>query len=190
MKTNKARIKLVCTFVALSIFFILGCSSGAAFKQKPATTNGSGVVYIYRPSKVMGLAVGPRLFVDKQFVAEIANGGYLRLELSPGDHQFFVTMKQLHLNCGFGNITIKSGEEYFLRYILETETRVGDTGKFIVNALWSRGVIGALSGDIFDQDKSRLLVLESPPKDIALSEIAETTLIVDWDGINKTAINK
>lgn len=59
-----------------------------AVAAKAAT---EAVVYIYRPSKMMGKALEPSVFVDDIELARMDNGRYFAIKLKPGKHIIHLT---------------------------------------------------------------------------------------------------
>jgi uncharacterized protein DUF2846 len=78
--------------VDLLLFIVSGCQSLGGAKgvanQELEPFDGTGHVYIYRPSSlVMGLAI-PSLEMDGMKVMSVRNGSYTLYKLVPGNHTF------------------------------------------------------------------------------------------------------
>lgn len=68
----------------LAVLLALGCMP--AFAQ-------DGAVVIYRPSKFVGSALKPSVYVDGYEAGRLENGRYISLRLVPGKHSFASSMK-------------------------------------------------------------------------------------------------
>lgn len=71
-------------------------------------------VYIYRPSKMVGKALEPSVFVDGVELARMDNGRYVMLKLKPGKHIIHMTDKKK----GFA-IDMGRGQQYYFRVGIE-----------------------------------------------------------------------
>jgi hypothetical protein len=71
-------------------------------------------VYIYRPSKMMGKALEPSVFVDDIELARMDNGRYFALKLKPGKHIVHMTDDQKGYAIDMG-----PGQTYYFRIGLE-----------------------------------------------------------------------
>ena len=72
------------------------------------------IVYIYRPSKLMGKALEPSVFVDNVELARMDNGRYFTLKLKPGKHMVHMTNEKK----GFA-IDMGTGQTYYFRVGVE-----------------------------------------------------------------------
>ena len=153
------------------ILVLASCAhSGAPFQTLPASNPDSAIVYLFRTSEFGGAPRNPGLYVDGTKLLEIANGGYARLELSPGSHEFRVETDAT-FNMGTARITVESGKEYFAKYELEPELRLKE-------AILTSSLLGAAGAALFyAPDKDRPLLLEFLEREKALPEISETTMI-------------
>src|SRR5258708_27721875 len=68
----------------LAVLLALGCMP--AFAQ-------DGTVVVYRPSKFVGSALKPSVYVDGYEAGRLENGRYISLRLVPGKHSFASSMK-------------------------------------------------------------------------------------------------
>jgi hypothetical protein len=68
-----------------AVLFCLACVSAVAQ---------NGTVVIYRPSKFVGSALKPSVYVDGGQIARLENGRYVSLQLSAGKHNFESSMKK------------------------------------------------------------------------------------------------
>ena len=78
------------------------------------TAAADAIVYIYRPSKMMGKALEPSVFVDSVELARMDNGRYLTLKLKPGKHIVHMTNDKK----GFA-IDMGPGQTYYFRVGVE-----------------------------------------------------------------------
>jgi hypothetical protein len=73
-------------------FRVDGATLVAVVPETPTPVNTSdAIVYIYRPSKMMGRALEPSVFVDDIELARMDNGRYFALKLKPGKHIVHMT---------------------------------------------------------------------------------------------------
>jgi Protein of unknown function (DUF2846) len=81
---------------------------------KPATPAGKAVVFVYRPSKLVGAALEPSVFCDGVEVARMDNGRYFVLLLDPGEHRIHTAQDYKRVNLKLG-----AGEVAFVRVRIE-----------------------------------------------------------------------
>ena len=79
-----------------------------------ASSASEAVVYIYRPSKLMGKALEPSVFVDDIELARMDNGRYFAIKLQPGKHIVHMTQEKK----GFA-IDMGPGQTYYFRVGIE-----------------------------------------------------------------------
>lgn len=80
----------------------------------PAVAEAEAVVYVYRPSKWMGRALEPSVFVDDIELARMDNGRYFTFKLKPGKHIVHMTQEEK----GFA-IDMGPGQTYYFRVGIE-----------------------------------------------------------------------
>lgn len=96
-------------------FRVDGTSLVAVVPETPAAPNSSeAIVYIYRPSKMMGKALEPSVFVDDIELARMDNGRYFALKLKPGKHIVHMTDDKKGYAVDMG-----PGQTYYFRIGLE-----------------------------------------------------------------------
>ncbi len=88
--------------------------ASAATAIENAGAEDFATVYIYRPSKFVGKALEPSVFVDGVELARMDNGRYLMLKLKPGKHIIHMTDKKK----GFA-IDMGRGQQYYFRIGIE-----------------------------------------------------------------------
>jgi hypothetical protein len=81
--------------------------------ERPAVDT-PATVYIYRPSKMVGKALEPSVFVDDIELARMDNGRYFTLKLKPGKHIVHMTNEKK----GFA-IDMGPGQTYYFRVGIE-----------------------------------------------------------------------
>jgi hypothetical protein len=86
----------------------LACSASALAQD--------GTVVIYRPSKFVGSALKPSVYVDGNQAARLENGRYIALQLSPGKHNFDSSMKKVAPL----EVDVKSNETVYLEMVILT----------------------------------------------------------------------
>ena len=79
-----------------------------------ATDASDAIVYIYRPSKMVGKALEPSVFVDDKELARMDNGRYFALKLKPGKHIIHLTSDKKGYAIDMG-----PGQTYYFRIGIE-----------------------------------------------------------------------
>jgi hypothetical protein len=79
-----------------------------------ASNAADAIVYIYRPSKMMGKALEPSVFVDDIELARMDNGRYFALKLKPGKHIIHMTDDKKGYAIDMG-----PGQTYYFRIGVE-----------------------------------------------------------------------
>jgi hypothetical protein len=96
-------------------FRLDGSNLVAVAAQTPSASNAAdAVVYIYRPSKMMGKALEPSVFVDDIELARMDNGRYFALKLKPGKHIIHMTDDKKGYAIDMG-----PGQTYYFRIGIE-----------------------------------------------------------------------
>ena len=96
-------------------FRVEGSSLVAVATETPSTANtADATVFIYRPSKLLGKALEPSVFVDDTELARMDNGRYFALKLKPGKHIVHMTDDKKGYAVDMG-----PGQTYFFRIGLE-----------------------------------------------------------------------
>lgn len=74
--------------IVLSVLMLQACMAlGPKFEPLSAPASNVSKIAVYRPANFTNSAITPDLHVDEKKVAEITNGGYVVLDLSPGVHR-------------------------------------------------------------------------------------------------------
>lgn len=96
-------------------FRVDGSTLVAVAADAPTATNtADSTVYIYRPSKMMGKALEPSVFVDDIELARMDNGRYFALKLKPGKHIVHMTEDKKGYAIDMG-----PGQTYYFRIGME-----------------------------------------------------------------------
>jgi hypothetical protein len=96
-------------------FRVEGASLVAVATETPnPSTTADATVFIYRPSKMMGRALEPSVFVDDTELARMDNGRYFALKLKPGKHTIHMTDDKKGYAIDMG-----PGQTYFFRIGIE-----------------------------------------------------------------------
>jgi hypothetical protein len=96
-------------------FRVDGTQLVAVVPANPAPVNTSdAIVYIYRPSKMVGKALEPSVFVDDIELARMDNGRYFALRLKPGKHIIHMTSDKKGYAIDMG-----PGQTYYFRVGIE-----------------------------------------------------------------------
>lgn len=96
-------------------FRVDGSTLVAVATENPTTSNAAdAIVYIYRPSKMMGKALEPSVFVDDIELARMDNGRYFALKLKPGKHIVHMTDDKKGYAVDMG-----PGQTYYFRVGVE-----------------------------------------------------------------------
>jgi len=115
-------------------------------------------VFIYRPSKLMGKALEPSVFVDGTELARMDNGRYFALKLPPGKHLIHMTSDKKGYALDMG-----PGQSYFFRIGIEMGMLKG-RGKITLDDS-ERAVEEIKKLTFLDQDKIKAptMVVEIKP---------------------------
>jgi hypothetical protein len=96
-------------------FRVDGSTLVAVVPATPTATDLSdAIVYIYRPSKMVGKALEPSVFVDDKELARMDNGRYFALKLKPGKHIIHMTSDKKGYAIDMG-----PGQTYYFRIGIE-----------------------------------------------------------------------
>lgn len=115
-------------------------------------------VFIYRPSKLMGKALEPSVYVDGTELARMDNGRYFALKLPPGKHLIHMTSDKKGYALDMG-----PGQSYFFRIGIEMGMLKG-RGKITLDDS-ERAVEEIKKLKFLDQDKIKAptMVVEIKP---------------------------
>ena len=116
------------------------------------------VVYIYRPSKMMGKALEPSVFADDIELARMDNGRYFTVKLTPGKHIIRMTDEKK----GFA-IDMGPGQKYYFRVGIEMGMWKGHGKLTLEDAQKAVPEIAKLKFLGQDKIKNRALVVQLTP---------------------------
>jgi len=88
-----------------AVLFSLACVSALAQ---------NGTVVVYRPSKFVGSALKPSVYVDGSQIGRLENGRYVSLQLIPGKHNFESSMKK----TAPLDVDVKPNETVYLEMVI------------------------------------------------------------------------
>lgn len=104
---------------------LVGCATGPTFaeyspKLKPPAGN-DGRVWFYRPSKMLGAAVQPIVYLNGEKVGKAQPGCFFFVDRKPGSYEAKCTTEWAHK----ANFTLAPREEKFLRLAIMPGVFVG-----------------------------------------------------------------
>ena len=147
-------------FILALMIFLEACGAyGKRFTNLDLVEDKKGVLYIYRPTRLLHGGTWPTINIDGQKVGSLKNGGYLVKEISPGKHVVEITGNifiggWMHRSFEVP-IDIDAGEYSFLRIWLGGAELHGTPGMYSVLA------------DVH---------VKEVPKEVALKELSEVRL--------------
>ena len=95
-------------------FRLEGATLVPVVMETTAASSEDATVFIYRPSKMVGKALEPSVFVDETELARMDNGRYFAIKLKPGKHIIRMTDDKKGYAIDMG-----PGQTYFFRIGLE-----------------------------------------------------------------------
>lgn len=84
-RVTKRLLNIALLFVAVSL--LVSCAMGSAYKKVDKIPDGMGVVYIYRPSSIMGPAAAD-VDANRVGITSLSKGGYYPYFSKPGEVEF------------------------------------------------------------------------------------------------------
>jgi Protein of unknown function (DUF2846) len=133
-------------------------ATDAAASEGEAAAPQYAIVYIYRPSKFVGRALEPSVFVDDTELARMDNGRYFALKLKPGKHLVHMTSEKK----GFA-IDMGAGNTYYFRVGIEAGMWKGQGKITLEDPERALPEIRKLKFIGKDKIKDQTLVVELPP---------------------------
>ncbi len=125
----------------------------------PDAPDNQSIVYIYRPSKMVGGALEPSVFADKAELARMDNGRYLTLKLKPGKHVIQMTDDKKAFAIDMG-----PGQTYYFRVGIEMGMWKGHGKLTLEDAEKAVPEIKKLKYLGKDKIKDHTMVVEIDPK--------------------------
>ena len=104
-------LRFIISLIAGALFS--GCASlGPAYAPTQASQPGKSMLYIYRLSHLVGSAYSPAVKLDNEPIGVLANGAYLPVEITSGQHK--IEFDSIGLVAAI-EFKIGSKAQYFLR---------------------------------------------------------------------------
>ncbi|WP_444908126.1 DUF2846 domain-containing protein [Microbulbifer sp. SSSA008] len=105
---------LISVFLSVTLS---GCSaSGPMYTEYKRLNSDTGVLYLYRESSLVNMAVGPKVYIDGGGGQILKNGGYLAYELSPGKHTIIVGDDSFGFDNKVMEVDLKQGENLYIKW--------------------------------------------------------------------------
>lgn len=96
----------------VSAFLLPGCATlGPPFQKVEKIPDNMGLVYIYRPAKLMGGAIAYEVEANKVLVTHLPAGGYYPYFAKPGEIEFSAQTE----SKSAVTIDVKAGETYYIK---------------------------------------------------------------------------
>ncbi len=76
------------SFIYLFLYIISGCAVGPRFEPMSNIPEKHSVIYIYRPSRMAGSAIGQHIYANGEYVALLESGTYCAYVCKPQDVSF------------------------------------------------------------------------------------------------------
>ena len=139
-------------------FRLEGSNLIAVVTETASTNTEDATVYIYRPSKMVGRALEPSVFVDDTELARMDNGRYFALKLKPGKHIIRMTDDRKGYALDMG-----PGQTYYFRVGIEAGIWKGQGKLTLDDAERAIAEIKKLKFIGQDKIKAPTLVVELSP---------------------------
>lgn len=111
MKTRVLRIPNMC-WLLLVILLLQGCASlGPAYTKVEQIPENKGLIYIYRPSSIVGGGISPDVKVGGTVIATLYNGGYYPYFANPGEVELWAKTE----SKSAVTLDVKPGETYYVK---------------------------------------------------------------------------
>ena len=91
-------------------------ATGPIFTPQQLSDGGNALIYVYRPSRFTNAAGAPEITVDGVRKGSLKNGGYLAIEVKPGEHSVVQVYSYITWALKAEPILIKAEpkKEYFI----------------------------------------------------------------------------
>lgn len=140
--------------LCISLLSLTGCATqGPKFVEPVTTAKDTSAIYLMRQSKFVGAMVCRPVLLDEIAVGCLQNGGFLRLQLAPGEHT--LTMPKVNSSDWFKPTSLKGNFEAGKTYYAEWR---GDLTTFlpIPNGAFT-SVIGSAGAALVEYKESAAL---------------------------------
>ncbi len=98
-------------FLLLLVALATGCATGTSFKQVSEIPQGKGLVYVYRPSGIVGCAVSYDVHAAQENIGHLYPGGYLTYFASPGELEVWGKTE----SRGSVTVDVRAGEAQYVK---------------------------------------------------------------------------
>jgi len=95
----------------IGLFLLPSCATGPAFKKIETIPDNMGLVYIYRPGKMMGAAVSYKVRANGVVITTLTPGGYYPYITKPGEVEFSAKTEA----TSSVTIDVKPGETHYIK---------------------------------------------------------------------------
>ncbi len=100
------------TVLMVGVLLLYSCASlGPAFQKVDKVPDNIGLVYIYRPSSIVGSAISPDIKVGETVITTLYNGGYYSYFAKPGEVEFWAKTE----STSSVTLDIKAGQTYYIK---------------------------------------------------------------------------
>ena len=117
----------------LTLVFVVvlqACASapnGPEFSLGEGVSDSKGVIYVYRPPKNYASAVTFALFMNETKIADIAQKGYVKVEVDPGSYIFETKTSAIDEPI---TVDVGSGESKYLRLSIKVHDPLGFSASY------------------------------------------------------------
>jgi Protein of unknown function (DUF2846) len=131
MKTRRfVSLTLIITLLLLGLLLLSSCASGPKFTKVDTIPEDKGVVYIYRPTSPVGMAVVYQVIANSSVIMPLQNGGYYAYFAKPGENEFQAATESI----SSVTLDVKPGQTYYIKGTLGIGFAVGRPRLAIVPA--------------------------------------------------------
>jgi hypothetical protein len=146
--------------LAVAVCALTGCASGPTYKELspriPPVAEGSGRVFFYRKSSMIGAGLSPAIVVDGANVGNSKSGGFFFTDLPPGNHSVSCSTETTNTLT----LTLAVADTRYVRTYPKMGLIVGHVQPELVGAEEAKGEIDDLS---YTGAPERLLPAEVKP---------------------------
>lgn len=126
VSSPKAISSLLSSIIGLTAFLSVSCASGPTEQERAlgktfSAPVGKSLLYVYRPSKFVGMALRGHVWINKKEVGRTANGTFMAIPLSPGKYSIQAgggAFESYEMASGYSpevKLDARAGETYFIR---------------------------------------------------------------------------
>ena len=130
MKKITTRIPHMC-WLLLVILLLQGCASlGPAYTKVDQIPENKGLIYIYRPSSIIGGGVSPDVKVGETVITTLYSGGYYPYFANPGEVELWAKTE----SKSAVTLDVKPGETYYVKGTIGVGFLIGRPHLIIVSS--------------------------------------------------------